>query len=277
MDNNYSLSEITNHKISNKSYISTLSYKTCMSLIKNLQQITMAVYMVTDCVEDEEPLRNEARSAVLMSMKSVSKVMGNVQTHSAEFRSAHANMQLLREHVSVLEVMGYVSAMNANILNTEIDKFIARLDTSILDIDSPHEARIPLRNDMTFGVDLGELFYKRNTGEEALVNDDNSSNTANVAPSTGYSTLGKIEKEMGKLKRKSTILKLFRELPTVAGEKTLSMNELIEKYTRFGGEGQISEKTLGRELLEMIADGTLEKIGTKRWVKYRLVHRSSSQ
>ncbi len=76
---------------------------------------------------------------------------------------------------------------------------------------------------------------------------------------------------MGRLKRKSLILKLFREIPSQDGDKVLTSSELVDKYTRFGGEGQISEKTIQRELVELVGDGTLEKIGTKRWVKYRLI------
>lgn len=263
------MAEIENTQISNKSYLTTTSYRTSMSLIKNLQQITMAVYMVTDCVEDGEPLRNETRSAILLAMKSISRVMGNVQTSTIEFRSAHANLVLVREHLSVLEVMGYVSDMNAAILNAEIDKTIARLDTSILDMNTPHESLVPMRSDMNFGIDLGQLFYKNpeNKGDSAEIDNTNTENN-NEFP---QKTLGKIEKEMGRLKRKSLILKLFREIPSQDGDKVLTSSELVDKYTRFGGEGQISEKTIQRELVELVGDGTLEKIGTKRWVKYRLI------
>lgn len=77
---------------------------------------------------------------------------------------------------------------------------------------------------------------------------------------------------MGRLKRRSLILKLFREMPSIAGHKELTLNDLVEKYSRYGGEGNISEKTIQRELVELTSDGTLEKVGTKRWVKYRLLH-----
>lgn len=261
--------ELQNSLITNKSYLTTISYKTSMSLIKNIQQITMAVYMVTDCVEESEPMRAEARSAVLTAMRSVANVVGNVQVSSANFRSAHASLVLVREHISVLEVMGYVSSMNANILVAEIDKTIAKLDTSILDTDSPHEARVGLRNDMSFGIDLGQLFYKNLEKQGDLDKNDDINSAENTTVTER--PLGKIEKEMGRLQRKSLILKLFREIPSNLGYKELTMNELVDKYSRYGGEGQISEKTLSRELADLIADGTLEKIGSKRWVKYRLI------
>lgn len=241
-----------------------------MSLIKNLQQISLAVYMVTDCVEDSEPLRLEARGAILRAMKSISHIMGNVQASSIEFRSAGAAMQLVREHVSILEIMGYVSGMNASILITEIDKFIARLDTSLLDMDSPHEAKIPLRSDMSLGIDLGEFFYKKSGNQDYNVVSDYDTDSVDTSKS-GEKSLVRVEREMGRLKRKSLILKLFRELPSPAGEKELTLNELVEKYSRYGGEGNISEKTIQRELADLVTEGALEKIGSKRWVKYRLV------
>lgn len=263
---------LENTQITNKSYITTNSYRTSMSLIKNLQQIAMAIYMVTDCVEDSEPLRFEARDAILRAMKAVSKVMGGVQVHTAEFRAANAAMQLVREHISILEVMGYVSNMNASILLAEIDKFIARLDTSLLDMDSPHEARVPLRSDMSFGIDLGEFFYKNSqiTSPENSPLEDTVS-PVNLESKQPEKSLGRLEREIGRLKRKSIILKLFRELPSPAGEKELTLSELVEKYGRYGGEGQISEKTIQRELMELVTEGSLEKIGSKRWVRYRLV------
>lgn len=265
---------LENIQITNKSYITTTSYRTSMSLIKNLQQITMAVYMVTDCVEDAEPLRYDARSAVLNAMKSISKVMGNVQLTSSEFRNAHANMILVKNHISVLEIMGFVSGMNANILTVEIDRFISKLDSSILDIDSPHESRVPLRSDMSFGIDLGELFYNKDPESLTSNNPENEDSTAddNSKNPVVSGSLNKIEKEMGRLKRRSLILKLFREVPSVSGFKELTIGELVDKYSRYGGEGQISEKTIQRELTELTQDGTLEKVGIKRWVRYRLIH-----
>jgi len=250
-----------------------------MSLIKNLQQITMAVYMVTDCVEEAEPLRYQAREAVLNAMKAIAHIMGNVQVSSVEFRSAHSQIILVREYVSVLEIMGYVSTMNASILIAEIDRFIARLDTSILDTSSPHKARVPLRTDMSFGIDLGELFYRNpmpaseeNTAisgsEHTTMADMHETSSTHAAERS----LGKLEKEMGRLQRRSLILKLFRELPSHSGYKELTLGELVEKYSRYGGEGPISEKTIQRELVELTQDGTLEKVGSKRWVRYRLVH-----
>lgn len=268
---------IENIQIQNKSYITTTSYRTSMSLIKNLQQITMAVYMVTDCVEDTEPLRYEARNAVLTAMKSISKVMGSVQLTSSEFRNAHAHMILLKNHISVLEIMGFVSSMNANILMTEIDRFVSKLDSSILDVDSPHESRVPMRSDMSFGIDLGEIFYTNQAPNNNI--DDDKNSIQNNEPNQDQpvsSGLNKIEKEMTRLKRRSLILKLFREMPSNMGYKELTIGELVEKYSRYGGEGQISEKTIQRELLELTQDGTLEKVGTKRWVKYRLVHSSKN-
>jgi hypothetical protein len=263
------MAELQNTLTTNKSYLTTVSYKTSMSLIKNIQQIALAVYMVTDCVEESEPMRYEARAAILNAMKSVANVVGSVQVSSANFRNAHANLILTREHISILEIMGYVSSMNANILVAEIDKAIAKLDTSILDTDSPHEAKVGLRNDMSFGIDLGQLFYKKLEiqGDSDKIDDMTGPESSEIT----QKPLGKIEKEMGRLQRKSLILKLFREIPSNLGEKELTMNELVDKYSRYGGEGQISEKTLSRELADLIADGTLTKIGSKRWVKYRLL------
>jgi hypothetical protein len=237
-----------NTQTTNKSYTTTISYRTSMSLIKNLEQISLAVYMVTDCVEDAEPLRYEARGAVLLAMKSISKVLGNVQLNSAEFRNAHANMVLLKEHISILEVMGFVSTMNANILTTEIDRFIARLDTSILDINSPHESRVPMRSDMSFGIDLGELFYNRNDQnvlENGTISGLEKGDNLNTPVDQG---LGKIEREMGRLKRRSLILKLFREMPSLSGFKELTLSELMDKYARYGGEGSIRKRPFKESL-----------------------------
>lgn len=264
------MAEIRNIQAENKSYITTISYRTSMSLIKKLQQITMAVYMVTDCVEDGEPLRYKTRDAVLDAMKSISLVMGSVQTSTSSFRSAHASMVIVREHISLLEIMGYVSKMNASILVTEIDKFIASLDTSILDTDSPHKSRVPMRSDMSFGIDLGQIFYKTSDNGSA-VEESSVKEPENLAE-TSEKALGKIEREMGRLKRKSLILKIFRELPSMNGDRELALSDIVAKYNRYGGEGQISEKTIQRELSDMVGDGTLVKIGAKRWVKYRLVH-----
>lgn len=290
----YSNTNFDNLAIRNKPYTTTKSYRTSMSLIKNLQQITLAVYMVTDCVEDEEPLRIQARTAALNSMSCIAKVMGNVQSNSEQFRTAHANLILVKELIIVLEFMGYVSGMNASILTSEIDRFLSKLNESILDLDSPHNARVPMRSDMNMGIDLGVMFG----GTEAIEKTPSVLPTSDFSKSpTGLTVQGaeseiatEVEAEAsplprGKLdrglepaptsqdhlRRQNTILKILRDTPTIGGVKELAFSDLLDKYQRYSGESGLGDKTIQRELSDLVDYGTIEKVGVKRWAKYRLV------
>lgn len=265
--------ELQNAIEKNNSYFSTVSYKTTMSIIKNIEQIAMALYMVTDCVEDDEPIRIEARNAILTAMKFASKIISSPQISSTNFRHIHSNLILVRNHIFLLETMGYISTMNANILLLEIDKLLSKLDSSIIDTDSSHKAQVELRKDMSFGIDLGNVFYSQNNlHQTSTTTEEKGNNTEQTTNESSISKpLGKLEKEITHIQRKSLILKLFRETPSIDGQKEMSMNELLTKYTRYGGEGAISEKTLSREMNDLVLEKTIEKIGSKRWVKYRLI------
>lgn len=221
--------DIINTSNDKNHYLSSFSYKTSMSLIQYLQKITTAIYMVTDCVEDSEPLRKEIRVAILSTTRELHKILNNKESSSFVIKNVHAHTLLVREYVNLLEVMGYVTNMNATILSSELDKFMSELDRAVLDIDSPYHRNVPLRRESNNGIDLGSVFYGFTGGNMAENNQE--LDTTDGAEESRNPSLYSIDLRDAKNKRKATIIKILKDTPTGQnGAKELSLNDLVFKY-----------------------------------------------
>jgi hypothetical protein len=262
--------DIINRDNEKNHYLSSYSYKTLMSLINYLHKITTAIYMVTDCVEGDEPLRKETRLAILSTTKELHKLLNSKESSSFVIKNVHSHIVLVRDYVSLLETMGYITKMNATILSTELDKFVSEMDRAKLDIDSTYHTNVPLRRESNMGIDLGSVFYGLGSMESLLESTENTTkDDQKEAPTL---SLYNIDLRDSKNKRKSTIIKILKDTPmNQNGSKELSLNDLVFKYERYSGEASVSTKTIQRELIELIAAGVIEKVGTKRWVQYKLV------
>ena len=255
-------------------------------LYPKTDKLITALYMVTDIIDKDEPLRNKLRTLgteIISDMRSLE-----------ESRAGHMASVILGkvgDIVSFLDIAGtmnIVSGMNCDILRKEFFK----LKQSITD-------SIPKVEILNKKIDIAELFED---GIPPLLNEEgagggnslittspfgHSSSTRRRGVSKGHhSSLG-VQKagtlmkaikgisgahnfDLLKKQRREDILNIIKIL---GGNATIK--DIKDKvHTLPGQVGSLdshSEKTLQRELVSMVGDGVLKKSGEKRWSRYSVI------
>lgn len=218
-------------------------------------KLITALYMVTDIILQEEPLRSKLRTLGL-------GILSDINT------APLAAVGKIREVVSFLKLgktMNIISAMNADILLKEfsaLDQAIKDsagstgvhdqkidLEEFLKDDEAPVLPQAPTR----LGVQKGSTLLKA-LSDKKLVRPQLSKQ--------GHHTL-----EVSKGQRRQDILNIIKIL---GGSATIK--DIKDKASSLPSKGHslssMGEKTLQRELVSMVHESVLLKQGSKRWSRY---------
>ncbi len=256
--------------------------KYCLFVYKKTIKLSAGVYLVTNLLSDEEPLKWELRRYVQKLLSTTINVGS-----SSEFSRCEVNKTLSTyclTIISILEVAlyaGLISQMNYTILKDEFTAFVISLDEQIhkgpelhetLDrhfFELPKEYHAPENNtgqerQTRKGSNLRGVYKGHTIGQSK----DMSFNSIIIGQKSiskypqghkGQSGISgqKIEQ---KSIRKDNIISILKNNPEPLTIKDISTN--IK---------DCSEKTIQRELLGMVVSGVLKKEGERRWSRYSLI------
>lgn len=257
---------------------------------KKSEKLVTALYLVTDLIDDTEPIKQGLRKnavCLLSSMNSLAQM--DVKDKMMELKTS---LKLVTEILSLLQVSvtsGTVSEMNGNIL---MDGF--RSLQLVLEKKQP-----VLSKEMLIIADEDYL--------------NNETTTSNVISKTSYDAITPLalvrakDNKMGNYENKSTETLSYRDYSTddVKDSKikdtqvhTAQHIRQIQSFTtsfqlrKHSRKDQIlalfvkgvdisikdistrikgcSEKTIQRELNDLVSDGKIQRIGEKRWSRYIL-------
>lgn len=260
-DNNIQQNKSVSVNMSNKN-IDPISFfekdEAFVFVYKKTEKLTTALYMITNLFSDSEPMKWALR-------KKVSDLLSFTLTYKDVMLSQYTNFTRdmktrILEIVSLLEVSsrsGLVSPMNFSILKQEFSQLTSVLDSA----QTAHmEPSHPTLQESFFDVSRG---YPQGT-----VAHTNNSNDGWSESSQGG--MGDI-KDNKELKDTSEVKRTNRQ--------TIILNMLKKKADLTikdiaGVIRDCSEKTIQRELITLISQGTIKKTGERRWSKYSLVNES---
>lgn len=233
-------------------------------IFKKTEKITSALYLVSGLLKDDEPLKWEIRDRGMdllsSSFTASSSVPGdkNVVIQSL-FTAALETISLL----NVAKISNLITAMNHQILVREIDQVVTLLRDRLA------------QNAENAGYVLSESFFKTpdlfSTGFRPE-RDAGSRKQEEGAKGQGFTQQFKIESpaksnqrhgnsENGQLKktqRQEAIMGLLK------GQSGLTIKDFSKVIK------DCSEKTIQRELLELVDKGVIKKEGERRWSRYSL-------
>ena len=228
-------------------------------------KLITALFMVTDILESEEPLRNKLRT-----------LGAEVVT---DIHLAHPNVgKKILAIISLLDIgsaINLISEMNCNILKKE---FI--------------QLRQSIKEESKQNLMLSDFFEKKETEQEendSFINNSDKNSVRCIGIQKGNTLLKALKKvELPNKKKVSSnnspapyeaagfrsgfdLLKKQRreEILNIIKEKKSATITDIKNSTK-GALVSCGEKTLQRELVSMVADGILKKTGEKRWSRYFL-------
>lgn len=260
-----------------------------LSYTKTNKLIT-ALYMVTDILEKDEPLRNKLRTLGTEIISDMNYTPSNICNKISEIMS----------FLDIASAVNIISSMNCNILKKEF----LELNQSVLSSQGEKEF---IDNFKTINrqIDLSEFFreeFSLNPSRPPLIRGG-----VNVPPDKGDkgglkergNLISKGHTSIG-VQKGSTLLKALSDKinPEAKPHGAQDFNKLkkqrrediINIIKTIGGNATIKdikdraknlpnktssllscgEKTLQRELVSMVKDSVLNKVGEKRWSRYFL-------
>lgn len=251
MSFNLSLTEIKRHKnmLKDTKNITKYTEEQMNSLLSRVDKIVMALYMVTDFIDDKEPLKFKLRN---LGLEIVSLKQNELKNYSS-------SGQVVGEIVSLLDIagtVGIISEMNCLILKNE---FIAMKEVFVTcQNNGQQKIEETLKDNNLFLLNKGQN-YKR---QDNVYYNKYYVSKKNV----NYNLAGEVVKKENKTNnssgRKEIILNLIREKKEVGIKDICLLDSPLVS--------NCSEKTIQRELTAFVQDGVLTKVGDKRWSRYIL-------
>jgi hypothetical protein len=256
--------------------------KFCLFVYKKTIKLSAGVYVVTNLLSDEEPLKWELRRYGQKLLSSAVSA-GN----SSEFSRCEVD-KILSTYcltiISILEVAfyaGLISQMNYTILKDEFTAFAISLDEQIhkgpelhetLDqrfFELPKEYRAPENNivqerQARKGSNSRGVYKGHTIGQNKGVSFSNLNIGQKLISKYGQDDKGQqsvvVQKNDQKSIRKDSIISILKNSSDPLTIKDISIN--IK---------DCGEKTIQRELLSMVGSGVLKKEGERRWSRYSLM------
>jgi len=226
-------------------------------IFKKVEKITAALYLVSGLLKDDEPLKWELRDhgmdLISSSFTASSSIPGdkNVVIQSL-FTAALETISLL----NIARISNLISDMNHSLLVREIDNILNLLRDRLA------------QNAENAGYILSEAFFKTPNLFSPGFKSDGSSRgridgkgqdmTKREMQDSGVSFKGHSSAPEKKNKRQENIVNILK------GQSDLTIKDFSKVIK------DCSEKTIQRELLELVSKGVIKKEGERRWSRYSL-------
>ncbi|OGG47482.1 hypothetical protein A2761_00340 [Candidatus Kaiserbacteria bacterium RIFCSPHIGHO2_01_FULL_51_33] len=202
-------------------------------LVLKAQRLLTAIYLVTDFVRENETLRSRLRECAIELLSDLSK---------REREKAFFCTDELLALIGVGQAIGLISAMNASILENELNHLNAFIK---------EETSNSVTKDFFGQLDVETLSKRgRFIGQGVL--------------KKGESLAQKSRTKFALMSRSSNLGRRQNIIDLVKKKTPLTVRDVASVIK------DCSEKTLQRELLAMVREGVLRKEGERRWSRYFL-------
>jgi hypothetical protein len=222
-------------------------------------------------MEGDDPIKQKVRTlGVEMVAKVRSISLGLPTERHLLFREVFNTITMMTGFLSVAKTIGFISEMNYSILHRELQAVSESLDKNISNIPIPFPGSgkgFNLPENFFLTEDLATSEFSTQFPYKGHIK-DNTNVLKNVPYSTAYTPKPRLQSighntqvnRFPKLKidRKKIIIE------TVKQKENVMIKDVIPLFT------DCSEKTIQRELSDLVSQGILKKTGDKRWSKYSL-------
>jgi len=212
-------------------------------VFKKIEKITSAIYLVSGLLKDEEPMKWELRDRgidlISSSFEASSSIPGD---KNAVIQSIFSVALETISILNVAKVSHLISEMNHALLVREIDNIVNLLRERLV------------QNAESAGYILSESFFKTPTLYSSGFRSDSKKENSQISDMTK----GKTDTDIKKSQRQEQIVNILQ------GQPDLTIKDFSKVIKN------CSEKTIQRELLELVQKGVIKKEGERRWSRYSL-------
>ena len=259
-------------------------------------KLVSALYMVTDIMDKEEPLRNKLRNLGTNIISDMHLIQQNHTGHTVSL--IHERVAEVLSFLEIASSVGILSEMNCSILTKEF----LELRKSIIE-NSSENSQNWLEEFMTSSEEL-DLYptspLLRGRSKEGVFPSTRRENSighsaTRIGVQKGSTLLQALSRVEGQALSKVGVSRLGGQADRIRGEKMdvlkgkrreeiisiikdkmksspdfagVSIKDIALALRSLGEDR--GEKTLQRELVSMVLDGVLVKTGSKRWSRYSM-------
>jgi hypothetical protein len=256
------------------------SQRTLAFAYKKTERLSSAVYMVTEFVSDTEPLKWELRKKSLELISDIGELVAlHYRITPQIFAEVVKDLYGMISLCDVAKEGRILSEMNLSILRGEFIKLVDFLDKEIsvgplhknhslsLNAFDIHDSELPAYEDQR-SLEKDQISIKdiKDTGDLYSPLRSLRTQQGQKTASAGGKQASKNQQDntssrtAGEGSRSSRILGILLTMNRPASIKDIS-----------GSLSNVSEKTVQRELLALVAQGILKKEGERRWSRYSIV------
>lgn len=242
-------------------------------------KLVTALYMVTDILDKEEPLRHKLRTLGADIISDI-HLIGENQSRDVSSKSACTKISEILSFLDIAGALNLISEMNSNILKKEFSELSQSIN--LLNSSSAlgelseflKEEKDTFFQPTRIGVQKGSTLMKALSKVEVSDKIPLMSLRKIVRPTPkGEDSFGDLKRQ-----RREEILKIMKDSSanidgaseglTITDIKTVA-HDSAEKL-QIKALATCGEKTLQRELISMVSDNVLNKTGEKRWSRYAI-------
>lgn len=254
---------------------------------KKTEKLVMALYMVTDYMEGEEPLKNKIRllSTELLSDTYKLSILSLLDRRSY-LSTVVVHVSELLSFVEVAYTVGFISEMNTTILKNEFNNllinlkskqdeekhFAFHLDEEMFDLkEIENYSDRQQRGDWNY-KGLNEKDTLKDSLRDTTKDKRTPFNSLSFSPQSnlvGQTPTLKPHSSLASLaERKERSDKIIKIIKTQSGKgkiEGLSIKDISISFS------DCSEKTIQRDLNNLVEKGQIKKTGSKRWSRYMII------
>jgi hypothetical protein len=228
---------------------------------KKIEKIAQAIYLVSNHLKDSEPLKWELRKESIGFLSCIRSLRdeGNEVIVPADLviDALSTSGRDLESLISLAVISGLISRANGDIIITEITSLLKTFRAVVS--ESTAKAGFILSEDF-FAADpesQERLSSKITKGQSLTFLSDNIKNSSLTKSENKPKSEVKVIKDK-KDQRQNQILTLLKN------QSNLTIKDFV------GVINDCSEKTIQRELIELVDKGIIKKEGERRWSTYSL-------
>lgn len=248
-------------------------------LVKKTEKILKATYLITNFFDTREPLKWSLRDVSVSVLNKIVNLsyssLGDREKNVLDFISESIKLGSMLETAGIA---GLISASNFNILKQELE-YVIRF------VESKHETYYMTATSFALDKDFFDASIKDNfKPRDSEPQKRHTNNRQDIDIKQNHSA--KLIKEksssdgFGFKGQASEFKSYINNLSNVPGnileDRSSKIMDLAKKMDWFGIKDislslkNVSEKTIQRDLLQMVEKGVLEKSGERRWSRYKL-------
>lgn len=223
-------------------------------------RLSAAVFMIANIIEGDENLKTQikrlALSLVSTSIQLKDRTFSDAQKIVGEIEKVSLELMSL---LNIASVAGFITDMNASILKEEFESFLEALKyfSAAFETNRSVSVKNIFENEDLEVVkkEISHSFKGDNIVEKNEEKSDKVEKSFDQNRQTGNGSKSFKRKDV----RRETIYEFIK------GHNNSNIKDIVPNIIG------CSEKTIQRELIELIKEGKIRKIGERRWSRYSIV------